>query len=95
MIVSNEITSDVRRVVWKTRGTCSQFINIDLAPDGRVLAVRFVGGCQGNTTGICSLVKGMKATEVKLRLKGINCGTRGTRSACPGTRSHEFLKETL
>jgi uncharacterized protein (TIGR03905 family) len=43
--------------------------------------VQFIGGCDGNTKGICSLVQGMKAAEVKKRLKGIRCGNKLT--SCP------------
>lgn len=81
MILANENKEDGRHVMWKTHGTCSQFINIDVDNDGWVKGVQFVGGCQGNTRGICSLVKGMKASEVKEKLKGINCGNKGT--SCP------------
>lgn len=95
MRVANGITSGSRRVEWKTHVACSQLIHIALAPDGRGVSLRFAGGCRGNTTGICSPVKDMQATEVKQRLGGQNCGTPGNKlpgSACPGTRGHEFLK---
>ncbi|MCF0192816.1 MAG: TSCPD domain-containing protein, partial [Prevotella sp.] len=35
----------------------------------------------GNTTGISTLVKGMKAEDVVKKLKGIKCGYKGT--SCP------------
>lgn len=35
----------------------------------------------GNTLGIASLVKGMKVEDVIEKLKGIECGVRGT--SCP------------
>ena len=40
---------------YKTQGTCSQEINIELK-DGVIDSVSFVGGCNGNLHGICSLV---------------------------------------
>ena len=65
---------------YKTRGTCSQLINLEL--DGDVIkSVEFIGGCDGNLQGISALVKGMKAEEAIARLKGISCGGRGT--SCP------------
>lgn len=65
---------------YKTKGTCSTEIVIDL--DGDVVqAVRFQGGCNGNLQGIGSLVQGMKADEVIRRCKGIQCGFRQT--SCP------------
>ena len=37
-------------MVYKTKGTCSQAINVEL--DGDVIKhVEFVGGCSGNTQG--------------------------------------------
>ena len=43
--------------------------------------VTIVGGCAGNTAGVSSLIKGMKIDEAIKRLKGIQCGNRGT--SCP------------
>lgn len=65
---------------YKTKGTCSREIIIDLDGD-KVRDVRFIGGCNGNTKGISALVKGMKADEVIDRCKGIRCGLKPT--SCP------------
>ena len=65
---------------YKTKGTCSREIIIDLDRD-TVRSVKFIGGCNGNTKGISALVKGMKADEVISRLKGIRCGLKPT--SCP------------
>ena len=81
MMVANGITSGWRRRVRKTHVARSQLIHIGLAPDGRGVSLRFVGGCRGNTTGICSPVKDGKAAEAKQRLGGQNYGARGT--SCP------------
>ena len=67
-------------MVYKTQGTCSQAIQLDL--DGDVIkSVEFVGGCSGNTQGVASLVQGMKAQEAIERLEGIRCGFKPT--SCP------------
>lgn len=66
--------------VYKTRGVCSRSIEIELDGD-TIASVKFNGGCNGNTKGISSLVKGMKVDEVIERLKGTDCGGRGT--SCP------------
>jgi len=43
---------------YKTRGVCSQRIDMEL--DGNVIKeVVFTGGCHGNLQGLSSLVKGM------------------------------------
>ena len=65
---------------YRTRGTCSREIHFDI--DGNIVKnVRFVMGCQGNTTGVSRLVEGMTVDEAISRLKGIDCGGRGT--SCP------------
>lgn len=65
---------------YKTSRTCAQAIQFEL--DGDVIkSVQFIGGCQGNTTGISKLVQGMKVDDVIQRLKGTDCGGRGT--SCP------------
>ncbi|MBQ9636461.1 MAG: TIGR03905 family TSCPD domain-containing protein [Prevotella sp.] len=66
---------------YKTQGTCSQFIDIAVDDDGRIADVQFIGGCNGNLKGICALIRGQKAADVKARLEGITCGTKPT--SCP------------
>lgn len=63
-----------------TKGVCSRKIDFDIE-DGILKNVTFMGGCNGNTQGICKLVEGMDAKEVVNRLKGLNCNGRGT--SCP------------
>lgn len=67
-------------MVYKTKGVCSRSIDIELDGD-RIKSVKFNGGCNGNTKGIASLVQGMKIDDVIARLKGTDCGRRGT--SCP------------
>ena len=67
-------------MVYKTKVVCSRSIDIELDGD-RIKSVKFNGGCNGNTKGIASLVQGMKIDDVIARLKGTDCGGRGT--SCP------------
>ena len=69
-----------RKLIYPTRGVCSQAIEICLEDDV-VKRVQFYGGCNGNTQGISQLVRGMKADEVIARLEGISCNGKGT--SCP------------
>lgn len=62
---------------YKTKGTCSSRIDFDLNGDV-VTNVTFVGGCNGNTKGVASLVEGLTVSQIEERLKGIQCGMRGT-----------------
>ena len=65
---------------YTPRGVCSRQILIDI--DGDVIQnVQFIGGCNGNTKGISSLVKGMKVDDVIARCQGIRCGLKPT--SCP------------
>lgn len=65
---------------YRPTGVCSRSICLDIE-DGIVRDVEFVGGCNGNLKGICSLVKGLSCDEVKERLSGIRCGLKST--SCP------------
>ncbi|MCM1542805.1 MAG: TIGR03905 family TSCPD domain-containing protein [Blautia sp.] len=67
-------------MTYKTEGTCSQLIEIEMK-DGVIDSVTFTGGCNGNLKGIGALVKGMTPEEVIARCKGIRCGFKST--SCP------------
>ena len=69
-----------KKIVYPTKGVCSQAIAIELEGD-IVKSVQFIGGCSGNTQGISMLVRGMKVEDVISRLWGISCGGKGT--SCP------------
>lgn len=60
------------KTTYATQGTCARFIDIEL--DGEtVTRVNFIGGCNGNTSGLSALLQGMNMQDVILRLKGIRC----------------------
>ena len=65
---------------YKTKGTCSQRILFEIE-DNKLKNVQFLGGCNGNLKGICSLVEGMDVDEVIARVDGIHCGMKAT--SCP------------
>lgn len=75
-------------------GVCSRQMNIEIDENGIIKNCEIIGGCAGNTFGICQLVKGMNAEEAVKRLKGIDCRGRGT--SCPDQLSiaiEEALEE--
>lgn len=76
---------------YKTHGTCSQMIQLELDND-TIKSVEFIGGCSGNTQGIAKLVQGMKASEAINRLEGIRCGFKTT--SCPDQLA-QALKQAL
>ena len=77
---------------YKTQGTCSSQINIDVE-NGVINEVEFFGGCNGNLQGIGQLVKGQHIDDVIHKINGIRCGTKNT--SCPDQlcRALEILKE--
>ena len=59
---------------YEPEGVCSQEMIIEV-DDDTIKRVTIQGGCAGNTVGVSRLIEGMK------RLKGIQCGYKGT--SCP------------
>lgn len=78
-IINN--TRESQSVLYKTHGTCSQFIEVALDDEGLISHCHIIGGCDGNTKGLCQLVIGQKPDEVIKRLNGIRCGMKST--SCP------------
>ena len=73
------------------RGVCSRMIEVEIEDD-IIVSCRFMGGCSGNTQGVAKLVVGMDANDAIERLKGIDCGGRGT--SCPDQLANA-LEEAL
>lgn len=73
-------------------GVCSRRIIIE-TEDDIIKDVKFIGGCAGNTQGVAALLVGMKIEDAISRLKGIDCGGKGT--SCPDqlSRALEEIKQ--
>ncbi len=67
-------------IQYQPQGVCSRLIQLEIEND-KIVAAQFVGGCNGNTKGICSLIIGMNVDDVIQRLSGITCGGKPT--SCP------------
>lgn len=65
---------------YKPKGVCSREMLIELEGN-TIKSVKIVGGCAGNSIGVSKLVEGMNIDEAIKRMKGIQCGSRGT--SCP------------
>lgn len=61
-------------------GTCSKMIVVSV-DNGVITSAQFIGGCPGNTQGVATLAVGMKVEDAIAKMKGIDCGGRGT--SCP------------
>ena len=81
----------MEHITYKTQGTCSRQIDIDIE-DGIIVKAQYTGGCSGNTQGVAALVAGMTVEDAISRLKGIHCGPRPT--SCPDQMSRA-LEEYL
>ena len=67
-------------VQYQPRGVCSKLMQIRIK-DNIVQDFEFMGGCNGNLTGIGMLIRGMNINDVISRLQGLPCGSRPT--SCP------------
>ena len=66
---------------YKSQGTCSSTIDIDVDESGVVRDICFHGGCDGNAKGLRAMVIGANAKDVIHRLSGIQCASKPT--SCP------------
>jgi len=76
-------------VEYDPRGVCSRHMSVS-AEDGVITNVEVFGGCDGNLQGISRLVVGMKVEDAIERLRGIDCGGKGT--SCPDQLSKAMQK---
>ena len=65
---------------YKTKYTCSQYIDFDI--DGDVITnIVFTSGCNGNLKAVSKLVNGWTVGQIEEALKGNTCGPRPTSCA--------------
>ena len=70
----------MEKISYTPNGVCSRRMEIEVE-DGKIAAVKIVGGCAGNTQGVSRLLVGMSVDEAIERLSGIRCGLKPT--SCP------------
>lgn len=80
MLKIEEKFMTIETINFNTSGTCCRLMNISIE-EGVIIDVDFIGGCNGNLSGIKNLIKGMRIEEVIAKLKGITCGSKST--SCP------------
>ena len=64
----------------KKKNVCSRSISFDINGDV-ITNVSFDGGCNGNLKAVSKLVDGMTVEQIEAKLKGNQCGMRGTSCA--------------
>ncbi len=75
---------------YKTFGTCSRMIYVDVDADNKITHCQFINGCPGNTLGISKLVIGMDADKVIETFEGNRCGFKPT--SCPDQLAQALKK---
>lgn len=85
---------DKMEYVYEPQGVCSYEMKIEVEKE-TIKKVTIEGGCAGNTVGVSRLVEGMNIDEAIKRLKGIQCGLKGT--SCPDqlAKALENIKEKM
>ena len=67
----------------KPQNVCSREMIVH-HENGVIIDAQIIGGCQGNTQGVCALLKGRKIDDVIPILEGIKCrGSRTGETSCP------------
>jgi len=75
---------------YKTKGTCTSEIVMELDDEHIIKSIEFKNGCSGNLKGIAALVVGRKAEGVINVLSGITCGFKNT--SCPDQLSKALFE---
>lgn len=83
-----------RIVEYQPEGVCSRLIHIEVDSNNVIQNSYFVGGCSGNTKGVCLLLKGLTVDDAISRLSGVKCGNKPT--SCPDQLAKALIlfKET-
>ena len=80
----------MKHYTYNPEGVCSVQIDYDIE-DGKIYNVKYVKGCNGNLKAIGALVEGMPIEEVVKKLRGIECGMKGTSCSDQLARSLEKI----
>lgn len=90
MLVIEDVTLEdgVRKISTSPSDICPSQIDVEVK-DGIIKSVKFWGGCPGNTQAVSKLVLGMKVENAIAKLRGIDCGGKGT--SCPDQLSKTLM----
>lgn len=70
----------MKTIQFTPQGVCSK--NIAITVEGTIVRkIAFTAGCNGNLQAVSALAEGMDAAVLIGKLKGIQCGAKGT--SCP------------
>lgn len=77
---------------FETSGVCCSEMHLQIDENNIIINAEFIGGCNGNLSGIAKLILGQNALEVAQKLEGTTCGTKMT--SCPDQLS-KAIKQNL
>ena len=77
---------------FETSGICCREMNFSVDENNTITDVEFVGGCNGNLSGMAKLLIGQNALEVADKLGGTTRGNKMT--SCPDQLS-KAIKENI
>ncbi len=80
----------MQNYTYETVGVCSKAISFGLDDEGKVYDIKFFGGCPGNLIAISKLLEGTDAKTAIAKLKGNDCGGKGTSCADQLARALEM-----
>lgn len=69
------------KVTFNPSGVYCREMIFEVDENNVIVDAEFIGGCNGNLSGLRSLIIGQNALEVADKLNGIDCGGKGT--SCP------------
>ncbi len=73
-------SDSVQQYEFTPKGVCAKKMIFDIE-DNYIRNVEIIGGCPGNSLGICLLVKDQPIDEIIEKLQNIKCGFKAT--SCP------------
>ncbi len=82
----------MKHYTYYPKGVCSIQIDYDI-DDGKIYNVQYERGCNGNLKAIGALLAGMEVAEVIKKLRGIQCGIKGTSCTDQLAQSLEKITE--
>lgn len=70
----------MKEINFTPNGVCSKNMKI-IVENNKIVSIDIIGGCQGYSHGVMSLLKGMDIDYIIERFDGVKCGFKST--SCP------------
>lgn len=70
----------IMKFIYTPTGVCSSKMIFNIE-NNKIIDIKIVGGCPGNSLGVIELCKNQDIDYVINKLNGIKCGLKGT--SCP------------